>query len=75
MVRAFVFITLCCCGSSKPARGPKPADRCPDTASIGCFTDEICSYDRQRGCLACQCEAMGRPLSRRPPDDNSLPPE
>ena len=74
-VRAVVFTILCCCGSSKPAKGPKPEDRCPGTVTIGCVTDEICSFDRRRGCLVCQCDEMGRPLSRPPPDDRSLPPE
>src|SRR5262249_45695097 len=74
-VRAAVFTILCCCGISKPARGPKPEDRCPGTMTIGCYTDEICSFDRQRGCLVCQCDEMGRPLSRPRPDDRSLPPE
>ena len=78
MMRAVVFTILCCCGSSKPAKKgpqPQPTDRCPDNATIGCWTDEICSVDRGRNCLACQCDEMGRPLSRPRADDRSYPPK
>ncbi len=50
----------------------KIAGECPETVESRCMTRKVCSWDQQRGCQVCGCEAAlnpvwNEPVSSQPP--------
>jgi hypothetical protein len=44
---------------------------CPESRSLRCGTNEVCTFDNQRGCRVCRCD---EPLKVSNPDRPALPP-
>jgi len=45
--------------------------RCPESQGLVCLTPVVCSADRDRGCLVCQCAPADQPPGR--PIDSAMP--
>ena len=57
------------------ACGPKRKNQCPGNVAGTCaFNDQVCSFDRKRGCQVCQCRSLLSPTRDPEPDDPSAPP-
>jgi hypothetical protein len=40
---------------------PRVAGECPETAGVRCLSKRVCTYDRDRGCERCSCDAPWNP--------------
>lgn len=60
-------------GLGLAACGPKRTDQCAGNATGHCLNGEVCSLDRGRGCLVCQCRPYDQTDTGHDPDDPNPP--
>jgi hypothetical protein len=53
--RAMLLALLGCASVPKLGPPPKAADLCPESTALDCEGDPDCSFDADRGCMACEC--------------------
>jgi hypothetical protein len=51
-----LLLAFSACSGAPAHQGPTPV-ACPESVSVSCATEMVCTYDDVRQCELCQCDA------------------